>query len=212
VTHPAPPVQGPLPRGLRFAAFVCLVLSAFTGFFSLSECLGLSQLEETRSAANFSFVGDPVLDARIAQAQLSALQPLRESRSLFLGALSVVCSLVFVSAGRLLRPDGLPLERMRRMLAGATLAAALLRTIDGAQGAVVARRMGPVIIDALKTLPEFQGPAAAPLEAMAWLLPATTIGFTALIAGAFALLGQYFQSERVRQAISLRDARFARED
>jgi hypothetical protein len=214
VTAPAAPAphQGPLPRGLRFAAFVCLVLSAFTGFFALSECLGLSQLEDTRTAANFSLVGDPALDARIAKAQLSALRSLRESRALFLGALSVVCSLAFVSAGRLLRPDGLPLERMRRMLAGSTLAAALLRTIDGAQGAVVARRMGPIIADALKTLPEFQGPTAAPLEVVAWMLPATTMGFTALIAGAFAVLGQYFQSERVRQAIHLRDGRLANED
>lgn len=214
MTPPAAPAphKGPLPRGLRFAAFVCLVLSAFTGFFALSECLGLSQLEDPRNAANFSLVGDPVLDARIAKAQISALEPLRESRALFLGALSVVCSLAFVSAGRLLRPDGLPLERMRRMLAGSTIAAALLRTIDGAQNAVVARRTGPVIAEALKTLPEFQGPTAAPLEIMAWLLPATTIGLTALIAGTFAVLGQYFQSERVRQAISLSDGRLANEE
>ncbi|MET0405355.1 MAG: hypothetical protein ABW123_23265, partial [Cystobacter sp.] len=84
MTRPDAPLPAPLPRGLRFAAIVCLVLSAFTGFFSLSECLGLGQLEAARGKAAFSFVGNPVLDARIAEAQWSVLKSLRESRAFFL--------------------------------------------------------------------------------------------------------------------------------
>ncbi|QRK04995.1 hypothetical protein JQX13_32940 [Archangium violaceum] len=214
MSRPVSPSQG-LPRGIRFAAFVCLVLSAFTGFFALSESMGLSRLSEFREASgssNFSIVGDPSIDARIADAQLAALEPMRESRALTLGALSVACALVFVAAGRMLRPDGLPLERMRRMLGGAAITAALLRTIDGAQGAVVARRMGPVMVEAMRTLPEFQGPAADHLQVMPWLVSASAVGLTALVAGTFALLGQYFRSEHVRQAVSLLDGDLAEEE
>ncbi|PTL82758.1 hypothetical protein [Vitiosangium sp. GDMCC 1.1324] len=214
MTSPASPAPG-LPRGIRFAAFVGLVLSAFTGFFALSESMGLGRLSEFKEASgssHFSIVGDPAIDARISKAQLAALESMREPRSLVLGALSVACALVFVSAGRMLRPEGLPLERMRRMFGGAAIAAALLRTIDGAQGAVVARRMGPVLTEAMKTLPEFQGPASDHLQVIPWIVSASTVMLTALVAGTFALLGQYFRSERVRQAISAQDGDLAEEE
>ncbi len=214
MNRPVSPSQS-LPRGIRFAAFVSLVLSAFTGFFALSESMGLSKLSEVREAASsshFSIVGDPAIDGRIAEAQFAALEPMREPRSLILGALSVACALVFVSAGRMLRPDGLPLERMRRMLGGAAISAALLRTIDGAQGAVVAKRMGPFMVEAMKSLPDFQGPAAANLQVMPWLVMASSVGLTAFVAGTFALLGQYFRSERVRQAISAQDGDLTEEE
>jgi hypothetical protein len=208
VTRPDASHPVALPRGLRFAASVCLVLSAFTGFFSLIEYLGLGQLDAVRDPVAVSFVGDPILDQHITRARLDALKPQQGSRIFFLGALAVACSLSFVSAARLLRPEGLSLERMRRMLVGATLAVALLRTIDGAQATVVARYS----TDALRTLPEFQEPTAAVfLELLGWQVP-VTIGFTVLIAGAFVLLGQYFQSERVRQAISARAGRPAEEE
>lgn len=214
MTAPASPARS-LPRSIRFAAFVGLVLSAFTGFFALSESMGLSRLSEFKEAsgsAHLSIVGDPAIDARISEAQFAALEPMREPRSLVLGALSVACALVFVSAGRMLRPEGLPLERMRRMLGGAAIAAAMLRTIDGAQGAVVARRMGPVLTEAMKTLPEFQGPAADHLQVLPWVVSASTVALTALVAGTFALLGQYFRSERVREAISAQDGDLAEEE
>jgi hypothetical protein len=194
---------------------VCLVLSAFTGFFALSESMGLSRLSELRDArgpSHLSIVGDPALDARISEAQLAALESMREPRSFLLGALAVTCAFAFVSAGRMLRPQGLPLERMRRMLAGAAIASALLRTIDGAQSAVVARRVGPVIAEAMKSLPEFQGPAAAHLHLMPGIVSAITIVLTAFVAGTFALLGQYFRSEGVRQAICVQDGDLAEEE
>lgn len=214
MTPPVAPAPS-LPRGLRLAAIVSLLFSAPTGFLALSESLGLGQLEEhreARAASSFSIVGDPAIDARITQAQYNALAPQRESRALVLGALSVACAFVFVSAGRLLRPDGLPLERMRRMLVFSTLAAAVLRTIDGAQWAVVARRMAPVMVDAMKALPGFQGAAAGELQIMTWLMPAISMAFTAFVAGTFALLGQYFQSDGVRHAIGAQDGALAEEE
>ncbi len=216
------PVEAPpasLPRGLRVAAIVSLLFSAPTGFLALSESLGLGQLEEHREAAknspppSFSLLGDPAIDARITQAQYNALAPHRESRALVLGMLSVVCAFVFVSAGRLLRPDGLPLERMRRMLVVSTIAAAVLRTIDGAQWAVVARRMAPTLVEAMKGMPAFQGPnSAEELGVVMWLMPAISMAFTAAVAGVFALLGQYFQSDTVRHAISAQDGALTEEE
>jgi hypothetical protein len=102
---------------------------------------------------------------------------------------------------------GLPLERIRRLLGGSAIIAALLRTIDGAQSAVIGRSVGAAAIDILGTLPEFQNPETlAQLEAgLPGLSAAFAMGLTALIAGTFAWLGQYFRSERVREAIIAHD-------
>lgn len=211
------PSQG-LPRGIRLAAWVCLVLSAFTGFFALQETLKLGHLAELRDQAinvtRFSKDADLIAFARVSEAELAALEPMWESRSLVLGALSVVCAFVFVSSGRLLRPGGVSLERARRLLSGAAIAAAVLRTIDGAQLAVVARRMGPALAQFISTRPAYhEAETAAQLEAgMAWLASLTMMGFTALIAGTFALLGQYFRSEHVRQVIVARSGDLAEEE
>ncbi len=207
-----------LPRRIRFAAAVCLVLAALTGFSALRETLELGHLGELRdevsNLSRFSRDPDVLVAAHISEAQIAALEPMRESRSLVLGALSVACSFAFVAAGRLLRPGGLPLERMRRVLSVSAILAALLRTIDGAQWAVVARRIGPVMADHLSTLPAFQNPqAAAQLKAMLpGLAAAFAMGMTALIAGTFALIGQYFRSESVRQAITAQDGELAVEE
>ncbi len=205
MSAPSPDVPPPLPRRIRFAAVVCLVLSGLTGLFALSEVMSLghlSELKETRQP-QLSMLGDPVVTQRAFEAQLSALEPMRESRSLVLGALSVACAFTFVASGRLLRPGGLPLERVRRLLGGASIAVALLRTIDGAQWAVVARRMAVTLVDALRQQPEFQAPEmAAQLEpTVLFFMSATTMLQTALVAGTFALLGTYFRSDTVRQAV-----------
>lgn len=207
-----------LPRRLRFAAAVCLVLSALTGFSALRETLELERLGELRdevsNLSRFSEEPDLIVAARITEAKIAALEPMREPRSLVLGALAVACSFAFVASGRLLRPGGLPLERMRRVLAGSAIIAALLRTIDGAQWAVVARRIAPVMAQHLSALPMFQeAQVAAQLKAT---LPGIASGLamvmTAIIAGLFALLGQYFRSESVRQAISAQDGQLAVEE
>jgi hypothetical protein len=195
---------------------VCLVLSSFTGLFALSEALGLGHLSELKEASEprITLMADKAVTDRAFEAQFAALEPMREPRSLVLAALSGACALVFVSAGRLLRPDGLPLERMRRLLGGASIAAALLRTIDGAQWMVVAKRMGIAMAEAMVTLPEFKEPemAAQVKVTVPLLMSGSTVLQTAFVAGAFALLGQYFRSERVRQAISAQDGHLAEEE
>jgi hypothetical protein len=208
VSTPAGQPPG-LPRGISIAALLCLVLSGLTGMGAAMEAANVAHLSELKEQAprNMAVFGDPVVFERTYKAQLSALEPMRDSRTLVLGALAVACALVFVSAGRMLRPGGLPRDGMRRMLGWTALAAAILRVIDGAQWRVVVERYSAVMAEAMGTLPELQDPAVA--EQLQSLLPtlmeAATIAHTAFIAGAFVLLGQYFQSERVREAVLATD-------
>jgi hypothetical protein len=194
-----------MPRGIRAAAWLCLVLSCFTGMLSAIEATGLVHFDEYKQAhaERPNVFGSPEVSRRVQEAQFAALEPQRESRVLILGALSMTCAFAFVASARMLRPGGLSREGVRRMLGGTALATAALRTIDGAQWAVVVRRMSGVMAEAMVTLPEFKDPAAAEqVKALApTLLFFTTALQTAVVAGAFVLLGQYFRSQRVRDAV-----------
>ncbi len=207
MSPPDAPLQGPLPRGLRVALVVCLVLSSCSGFSALNECVGLAQLEDPRLTQGAPTGMDPALFTRVAQGYVSALKPQRDSRMFLLGTLSVACSLAFVSAGRMLRPEGLSRERMRQLLAGTLLTAAVLRTLSGAQETALFRQLVPLYLDVLKALPGEAPPPEALLATMARAPMFAMVGLTVLMAGAFALFGRYFQSERVRQAIDASDAR-----
>jgi hypothetical protein len=200
-----------MPRGIRFAAMLSLVLAAFTGWAALTEAVRLAHFYETRELhleqAPLVSLGDPLVDRRLVESLYSALEPMREPRAVLLGILAVACAFVFVAAGRMLRPDGLPRGGMRQLLSRAAITVAVLRTIDGAQSAVVARRMGQTLVESLNTLPMGKDPLT--LEMLRDLLPWFGLGLsvvgTALVAGTFALVGQYFRSEAVREAISAQD-------
>jgi hypothetical protein len=198
-----------LPRRIRVAAVLCLVLSGLTGLSAASEAMGLGQLSEAREAGlpSSPALGDPKVLERMVDAQISALESMRELRALVLGALSVACAFIFVSAARLLRPAGMPLESMRQVLGGAALVAAVLRTVDGAQWAAVVKQIAQAMMKAGSQLPGTDG-VPLPPEAQA-LFPMLLTGLialhTALVAGSFLLLGQYFRSERVRSVISAQD-------
>jgi hypothetical protein len=197
---------------VRIAAAICLVLSSFCGMWAGMEAVGLTHFSEYREAQLDAPHPTPTgVDAEVAQrmleAKFAALEPMREPRSVVLGALAVACALAFVASGRLLRPAGLPREGMRRLLGGAALTSALLRTIDGAQATVVSRRMGAAMAEHIGKLSEFQDPEVASMmkRIAPTLLASGSVVQTALVAGAFALLGQYFRSQRVRDAITAQD-------
>lgn len=200
-----------MPRGIRFAAMLSLVLAAFTGWASLTEATRLAHFYETRELhleqAPLVSVGDPVVDRRLVESLYSALEPMREPRAVLLGILAVACAFVFVAAGRMLRPDGLPRSGMRQLLSRSAITVAVLRTIDGAQSAVVSRRMGQALVDSLGLLPMGKDPLAADLVrgVAPWFGLGLSVVGTALVAGTFALLGQYFRSDAVREAISAQD-------
>jgi hypothetical protein len=205
---------GALPRGVRVAAALCLVLSTLTGMLSCSEASVMMNFEAHRTAQREStptlaLLGkDPAVTQAIMEAQLSALSPMRESRALVLCGLTMACTLLFFASSRMLRsPDGIPRDGFRQVLGGAGIFAALMRTIDGAQWTVVARHTSQAMVEGLKGLPEFQDPAAAQqLYALVpSLMTASAILPTIFVAGGFALLAQYFRSDGVRAAIHTLD-------
>lgn len=201
---------GALPRGVRIAAALCLVLSTLTGMLACSEASVMMNFEAHRQAQRdnpptVSLLGkDPAVTQALVEAQMSALSPMRESRALVLCGLTVACTLLFFASSRMLRsPEGMPRDGFRQLLGGAGIFAALMRTIDGAQWTVVARHSSQAMVEGLKGLPEFKDPAAA--EQLYSLVPslmtASAVLPTVLVAGGFALLAQYFRSEGVRAAI-----------
>ena len=86
--------------------------------------------------------GTPTADlfARLAEAHARASQPDRHARAALLVVVAISMFFTFVSAGRVLRPAGLPREGIRRLLCGAALVSAVLRTVDGAADAAFALR------------------------------------------------------------------------
>jgi hypothetical protein len=158
-----------MPRGLRFAAVVCLILSCVSGLWAAMEASQLASLDEIKQdlkdakAPKADLPGSRELNERLLTVQFAAVEPVRETRTALLGALSVVCAFSFVASARMLRPGGLSRERMRRMLGGTALIAAVLRTIEGAQWAVVTRNMVGPMGEALEAFAALQAAEAAAL-------------------------------------------------
>ena len=107
----------------------------------------------------------------------------------------------FVSAGRVLRPAGLPREGIRRLLCGAALASAVLRTVTGGADAAFALRFARVATQLLPAGERFPAPSG--------VTPMLTVGIsiaqTVLVAGALAIIAQYFRSARVKAWAALQD-------
>jgi hypothetical protein len=196
-----------LPRGIRIAAVLSLILAGMTGMASLTEASRLTEFSEYKEAMldNAGRFGDRESNEHLLHAQFSALEPMREPRIFLLATLAVVCAFVFVAAARMLRPGGLPREGMRRLLGGAAILAAILRTIEGAQWMVVVDHMSSALVKG--PFPAWQDAATIELiqRFAPTVLAAGYIGMTAVIAGGFILLGQYFRSERVRQVVTAQD-------
>ncbi len=202
-----PPQPQRLPRGIHLAAVLSLLLSGLIGMSTVMELSRLAQLSEYKEAILSApgAQGDNALNVNLLLAQFSAESSMREPRSFLLGSLAVVCAFVFVAAARILRPGGLPREGMRRLLSWASILAAVLRTIDGAQFQVVIDQMGAALVkgpfppqwpaEQIEVI-KLYGPTV-----LTWLYQ----GMTAFVAGSFVLLGQYFRSERVRQVVLAQD-------
>jgi hypothetical protein len=182
-------------------AIVCMLVSGISGAASVSEAFALS--DRWAKSAESLPRGTPTADlvARLAEANSRAMQPDREARAALLLVLAVSLFFTFVSAGRVLRPAGLPREGIRRLLCGAAVVSAVLRTVDGAADAAFALRFARI---ASELLPAGQRPPAE------WVLaPAFTVGMsvvrTVLVAGTLAIIAQYFRSARVKAWAALGD-------
>ena len=201
-----------MPRRFRTLSLVALPLSSLVGLVSAAEAMGLGALDEQRrrideNAERVALFADPEVMRAMALAQVSALEGMKGPRGLVLGALAVACAFAFASAARLAGKGDVPREKLRRILSGSLLAAAFLRTAEGAMWAVVTQRMGRAAAP-LVTRPELDKEAAAlVVEAFPSLMVIVTGVHTAAVAGAFLLLSQYFRSEKVKQLVTLEDER-----
>ncbi|NVI97999.1 hypothetical protein HUW63_19885 [Myxococcus sp. AM001] len=200
-----------LPGGIRFAAIVGLVLSILTGWAALMEAVEMVNFYEARSLRMEQELpripGAPALDAKTLEVYYAALEPMREPRAVLLGLLAVACAFVSVSAARMLNPEHLPRDAMRRVLSRAAIIAAGLRTIDGAQMSVAKQRLFAALAEPMSKMPEF--PPDITVEASREILSAMGAGSaifgTVVVAGTFAFLGQYFRSQGVREAVAVQD-------
>jgi hypothetical protein len=210
------PEHVPTPPRMRQAAVLVVVITSLVGLMSAAEAFGLGSLEQHRhrihdDARRFPFVGDPELLAAANDAQMSALEGMKTSRGLVLGALAGVCVVGLFSALRLMRPDGVAREGIRRVLVGSLLLAAGLRTVDGAQWAVVAQRSMRAAVEHLQKMDPARGGGISVPEAVTQPLTLTFVLLhTALMAGALLLLGQYFRSEKIKQLVALQDRQLER--
>ncbi len=188
---------GTLPTAVRRAAIASLLLSGAVGFWSASETVGLLRFAELKEAGPSAILSPAA--SILEKGLLKALEPMRVPRVLTLGALAIVCTLSMVCVGRLFYPAGLARERIRRLLVDSTLAAALLRTIDGAQGAAVARKVAISL-------------AVGNADSVHPMIPSLAAGVTIAVTGfvvlSFTLLSQYFRSRQVQEVLAATERRF----
>jgi hypothetical protein len=182
----------------RAVAIVCMLVVGVSGAASVSEAFALFEIGRGTEAP---LQGTPRADflAKVFEAQSRAMQPDRQARAALLVLLAVSMFFTFVCAGRVLRPAGLPREGIRRLLCGAAVVSAVLRTVDGAADAAYALRLAHLVVGLL--------PADRQLPP-GWLAP-TSLGFsvarTVLVAGTLAIIAQYFRSARVKAWAAFQD-------
>lgn len=204
-----------LPPALRNVSLLCIALAALVGFFSMSELLGLVHVAETSPTGRLPGPFGSEAFQRAYEAQLSALESMRVARALTLVSLGLACALNLVSASRLIWPRGwrlsqtapaLPREGMRKLIVASSVAVALLRTLDGAQLAVVARRVGAAMGRSASSIPAFASASPVALEAKlrSWAVTIAVVQ-TAVVVGAFAFFSHYFRSQRVRGTLAALD-------
>ena len=184
----------------RAVAIICMLVASISGAWSFSEAFSFFE-PWTRSVEAIPR-GTPGAEAmaRLSEATVRAMRPDRQARAALLVVLAVSLMFTFVSAGRVLRPAGLPREGIRKLLCGAAVVSALLRTVDGAADAAFSLRLARIAAQLV--------PPGEPLTE--WLLrPPFAVGIsvfrTVLVAGMLAIIAQYFRSARVKAWAALRD-------
>ncbi len=191
----------PLPFLLRAGAWVCLVVAGLVSLLATQELVLLFHMP-TEPPPNVGVQVDPAVFERMWRVQRQALESMQGSRALVMAALVFFSGMTLVGAARLLFPGGMPREPIRRLLATTALVSGLLRVVDGAQAAVVARRVGAAMAEGLNAS-HFPGADAATVELARRMGPAIVVGgsalHTALVAGVFVLFGQYLASQRVQK-------------
>jgi len=185
----------------RAVAILCMLVSGISGASSVSEAFALSE-RWTRSPEALSG-GTPAAEliGRLSEANVRAMRPDRQARSALLIILAISLWFTFVSAGRVLRPAGLPREGIRRLLCGAAVVSAVLRTVDGGADAAFALRFGRIASQLMPAGPDLptQWMLASPF------IVGLSVLRTVLVAGTLAIIAQYFRSARVKAWAAVQD-------
>lgn len=204
----------PLPRSVRLCAILALVLGTCSGMNATSTALSLMQSAHVSTPRANGTPEELHLDEAVQAlqtAQQRALRPVRGARVAVALLLSVATMFTLVIALRLLIPAGLSRRPLVRGLSTVMIAAAILRTVDGAMDFVIARKTAKPALELMRAQLAAQPPEGVNVEDATRVLnefsaqlpnvaAAMTALLTLLVAGAFLAIGQYLRSERVLSA------------
>jgi hypothetical protein len=196
----------PYPKLFRIALLAAVTVGALVSF-SAAQGMSLAimapdlsrdddaKLDRLPGLVPYANVQEEALKAS-RRAHLGAVEAMGGSRVVILLGLSASASIVFLSALFLRWSTQAPKPAIARRLGWAAVAAAIFRTLDGAQELVITRRSADA---GLKVLVEKNVPDVANTAGYAvGVLSALTIGWTALVVALFVALWSYFRSDKVR--------------
>ena len=201
-----------LPPGVRRAAGLATALAVLVLLGATNDLSVLVELDTYRSQALGLKATEPVvqLSMEVARTQLQLMDNHRELSMGVLFLLSLAAGFVFAASLRMLRPRGMRLSGIRHLLGRAAVAAAVLRTLDGAQEAALVRKAALLVAGRfpVQGVVDVQSPEAL-VETlrlhMGWLLPAVSAAKTAVLAVGFAAVAHYFQAASVQRAVETAD-------
>lgn len=195
----------PLPGSYRWALVVAVVMGfqvALSAAFDVQAALNHDVPPPLSDAAYPGLGLSPLAQRNLMlaassgyQSALSAMLPWRPITSALLAA---AAGLVFIMAMRLrISPEGRASTAL--WLGRASLAAAVLRSIDGAENLVIVRTM----MDQVSKAVVLEGvPEAAAAGAVGSVLGSVmTGGWTLAVVAAFVTLGNYFRSKTLRSTL-----------
>lgn len=194
-----------LPAGLRRTTLATLVVAALLGFGTAQDVTALLSASDRK--LDFASVNPPVMREGLeamAQAQAAGYASMRGSRLAILIALWALSTFAFVGALRLLRPNGAAREAVRRVLGTTLLVGAVMRTLDGAQSAAIARRAGREF-DALLVAKGSELPGGWPDGFATFASTAGSMLLSLVVGGTLLMLSRYYRSDRVRELIATLD-------
>ncbi len=197
-----------LPTPMRVSALALVTIGLLTSIMAVAE------LEMTLRASELTPPME-MLASAVLRAQFSghvvALEAMQWVRVPVLALLSVASSVAFFTALRVRWPGSGRRVPFAELMAKAAIVSAVLRTVDGAQLLLIAKRAAAAGERALA-----QGPAGDPRAQETALglamIPALSVAATLVVVGLYVTLGRYFQSPHARSLLAELDANVPEEE
>lgn len=194
----------------RLALLAALVLGVFGSAASMSGAVEAFTLEAPEPTLGpwgkyvpYAKEQEAALKAH-ERARLGVIESMAAPRGLILGLQALAGLLLFLGAAQIRWNPEPPWVGLADRLAWVARGMAVLRTLDGAQQLVIARRAAEA---AGKTLEQLQVPeAAAAGDINRAVATVASVGWTVLVVAALVGLGAYFRSPRVQTSHFVPDA------